>query len=56
MSKCKKEFGKSEVKYLGYIVGSTRLQVDQEKVYSVKVWPKTINIKVLQQLLGFFKY
>ena len=37
MKKC--EFSKCDVKYLGYIVGSRKLQEDWEKVQAVKDWP-----------------
>lgn len=54
MKKC--EFGKRQVKYLGHVVGSGELQVDQSKVEPVRDWPAPTCVKELQQFLGFANY
>ena len=50
------EFDKSKVKYPGYIEGSSKFQVDQEKVQSMEDWPASTSNKELQQFLGLAKY
>ena len=42
------EFGNSKVKYLKYVVGSSKLQLDWEKAQSVKDRPALTSIKELQ--------
>ena len=54
--KKKCEFSNSEVKHLGYVVGSGKLWVEKEKVQSIKDWRAHISIKELNQFLGFAKY
>ena len=43
LKKC--EFGKPRVKYLGYIVGSGEVHVDQDKVAAVANWEAPTDIK-----------
>ena len=43
LKKC--EFGKPCVKYLGYIVGSGEVHVDQDKIAAVANWEAPIDIK-----------
>ena len=42
------EFGKLEVEYSRYVVGSGKLQVDDEKVQSMKDWTAPTSIKLLK--------
>ena len=49
----KSEYRKFKVKYLGHIVGSSKLLVDYEKVQFRKDWSAFTCIKELQQSLGF---
>ena len=43
LKKC--EFGKLRVKYLGYIVGSGDVHVDQDKVVTVDNWETLTDIR-----------
>ena len=45
LKKC--EFGKPRVKYLGYIVGSGKVNVDKDKVAAVANWEPPKDIKGL---------
>ena len=45
-------FGKSEVKFLGYIVDDQGIRPDPERVEAIKNFPKPINLKNLRQFLG----
>ncbi|MBW0566521.1 hypothetical protein O181_106236 [Austropuccinia psidii MF-1] len=50
-SKCL--FHASSVEYLGYIVSSKGLKMDQEKFQQILNWPPPRNLKALQSFLGF---
>ena len=52
----KYEFGKQRVKYLGHVVASGELRVDTEKVAAVVDWPAPVDVKQVQQFLGFANY
>ncbi|MBW0559204.1 hypothetical protein O181_098919, partial [Austropuccinia psidii MF-1] len=40
------------VKYLGYVVSSEGLKMNQEKVHQILNWPPPTNLKALQSFLG----
>ena len=44
----KNGFGKSEVKYFGYVVTFGKFCIEEEKVQSMKDWPVPTSIKELQ--------
>ena len=46
LKKC--DFGKERVKYLGHVVGSGELRVDQDKVVAVASWEAPTDIKGVQ--------
>ncbi|MBW0527228.1 hypothetical protein O181_066943 [Austropuccinia psidii MF-1] len=50
-SKCL--FHVSSVEYLGYVVSSEGLKMDQAKVQQILNWPPPRNLKALQSFLGF---
>lgn len=50
-SKC--EFFRSEVKFLGFIVGADGVKVDPAKIEAVKVWPVPKSITDVRSFLGF---
>ena len=55
--KCAKyKFRRAQVYCFGHIVGSGKLQVDMEKVATVKDWPMPTCIRDVQQFLGFANY
>ncbi|MBW0528964.1 hypothetical protein O181_068679, partial [Austropuccinia psidii MF-1] len=49
-------FNVSSVEYLGYIVSSEGLKMDQEKVQQILNWPPPRNLKALQSFLGFSNF
>ncbi|MBW0495182.1 hypothetical protein O181_034897 [Austropuccinia psidii MF-1] len=53
-SKCL--FHVSSVEYLGYIVYSEGLKMEQEKVQQIFNWPPPRNLKALQSFLGFANF
>jgi hypothetical protein len=50
------QFGKSEIKYLGYIVSGTGVRMDPSKVSAVTEWPTPKTVKELQSFLGFTNF
>ncbi|MBW0530846.1 hypothetical protein O181_070561 [Austropuccinia psidii MF-1] len=53
-SKC--PFHATIVEYLGYVVSSEGLIIDQENVQQTLNWPPPRNLKALQSFLGFAKF
>ncbi|MBW0522633.1 hypothetical protein O181_062348, partial [Austropuccinia psidii MF-1] len=53
-SKCL--FHVSSVEYLGYVVSSEDLKMDQAKVQQILNWPPPRNLKALQYFLGFANF
>ncbi|MBW0560855.1 hypothetical protein O181_100570 [Austropuccinia psidii MF-1] len=53
-SKCL--FHVSSVEYLGYIVSSEGLKMEQENVHQILDWPPPRNLKALQSSLGFANF
>ncbi|MBW0549530.1 hypothetical protein O181_089245 [Austropuccinia psidii MF-1] len=53
-SKCL--FHVSSVEYLGYVVSSEGLKMDQAKVQKILNWPPPRNLKALQSFLGFANF
>ncbi|KAJ9512274.1 hypothetical protein QJQ45_012943 [Haematococcus lacustris] len=54
LAKC--EFNKTQLAFLGHIVGSKGIAVDPAKVRVVKEWPTPRNLKDLQAFLGLANY
>ncbi|MBW0584071.1 hypothetical protein O181_123786 [Austropuccinia psidii MF-1] len=54
VSKCL--FHVSSVEYLGYVVSSEGLKMDQAKVQQILNWPPPRNLKALQSFLGFANF
>ncbi|MBW0594173.1 hypothetical protein O181_133888 [Austropuccinia psidii MF-1] len=54
VSKCL--FHVSSVEYLGYVVSSEGLKMDQAKVQKILNWPPPRNLKALQSFLGFANF
>ena len=50
------EFAKPHVKYLGHVVCSGELWIDSDKVVAVLDWEPPVDIKGIQQFLGFANY
>ncbi|MBW0480919.1 hypothetical protein O181_020634 [Austropuccinia psidii MF-1] len=53
-SKCL--FHVPSVEYLGYVVSSQGLKIDQEKFQQILNWPPPRNLKALQSFLGFANF
>ncbi|MBW0559417.1 hypothetical protein O181_099132 [Austropuccinia psidii MF-1] len=53
-SKCL--FHVTSVEYLGYVVSSQGLKMDQAKVQKILNWPPPRNLKALQSFLGFSNF
>ncbi|MBW0575411.1 hypothetical protein O181_115126 [Austropuccinia psidii MF-1] len=49
-------FSKYDVEYLGYVVSSEGLKMDQAKVQQNLNWPPPRNLKALQSFLGFANF
>ena len=54
LEKC--EFHKSSVEFLGYIVSSKGLKMDNNKINAIKDWPIPQNIKDIQTFIGFANF
>jgi hypothetical protein len=52
----KSEFHKTEVEFLGHIVGINGIRMDPAKVSAVLDWPTPRNIKDVQSFTGFCNY
>ncbi|KAI2651181.1 Transposon Tf2-9 polyprotein [Labeo rohita] len=50
------EFNLTTVQFLGYIITSDRVQMDQKKVQAVAEWPQPQTVKEMQRFLGFANF
>ena len=46
----------TNIKYLGYVIDSTRIHVDPKKVQILKDWPIPQNIHELRSFLGLANF
>ena len=54
LKKC--EFEKSELKFLGHLVGAAGIRVDPDKVKAVLAWPQPDSLPKLRSFLGLATY
>ena len=54
LSKC--EFSKSEVEFLGMVVGRGCIQMDPAKLSAIVTWPLLKTVKAIQSFLGFCNF
>ncbi|KAJ1593268.1 hypothetical protein NDA11_006650 [Ustilago hordei] len=54
LSKC--EFHTKTVEFLGYIIKPTGIEMDPEKIRTVKEWPMPASIHDIQRFLGFANF
>ena len=54
LAKC--SFMRSELKFLGHVVGAQGLQVDRKKVAIVQDWPVPTGAAQLRSFLGLASY
>ena len=52
----KREFCRSEVKYLGYVVNRDGLSIIAEKIESILIYPAPKNIKELRRFIGLVSW
>jgi hypothetical protein len=50
------EFHKTEVKYLGLIIGAEGIKMDPTKMETVKNWPTPENVRDVRSFLGFANF
>ena len=50
------EFHKDRVTFLGCVVTTNGIEMDPDKIESIREWPRPTNVKELQALLGFLNY
>ena len=50
------EFHKTEVKYLGLIIGADGIKMDPSKVETVKAWPPPENVRDVRSFRGFANF
>ena len=50
------EFHKSEVEFLGFVIGTQGVRMDPTKIKAIKDWPQSTNVKEVQAFLGFVNY
>ena len=51
LKKCR--FHKDEVRFLGYIVSSQGIWMEDEKIEAVRNWPEPISVRDIQVFIGF---
>ncbi len=49
-------FHQASIQFLGYLISSPGIKMDEGKVEAVKTWPKPTIIKELQRFLGFSNF
>ena len=54
LTKC--EFTKTEVEFLGMIVGCGCIHMDPAKLSAIKAWPPPKTVKAVRALLGFCNF
>lgn len=50
------EFDKSQVSYLGYLLGADGIRMDPKKLDTVASWPEPTSVKDIQSFLGFTNF
>ncbi len=50
------QFHQNTVSFLGYVISSGGVSMDERKVQSVVNWPRLLTVKELQRILGFANF
>lgn len=50
------EFDKSQVSYLGYLIGADGIRMDPKKLDTITSWPEPRSVKDIQSFLGFTNF
>ena len=53
LKKCR--FYKDEVRFLGYVISSQGIQIEDERIKAVRSWPKPKSVQDIQVFIGFAK-
>lgn len=56
LNKQKSQFAKDSVKYLGHVLTTEGMKIDQDRIRSIQEFPAPTNVKQLQQFLGMVTY
>ena len=54
LKKCR--FHQEEVRFLGYVVSSQGIRMEEEKIDAVKAWPEPKSIRDIQVFIGFANF
>ena len=49
-------FHQDEVRFLGFIVSIKRIQMEDERIETVKTWPKRRSVRDIQVFIGFANF
>jgi hypothetical protein len=52
----KSEFNITKTKYLGFIISTTSIRVDPDKVSAIKYWKQLKTVKQIQSFIGFCNF
>ncbi len=53
-SKC--EFSVSHINFLGFIISESGVEMEMDKIQSIKEWPTPESVREVQVLLGFMNF
>ena len=56
LAKKKCEWAKTEISYLGHVIGNGEIKPDDQKISIIKDWKRPENVKQVQQFIGFINY
>ena len=54
LKKCR--FHQEEVRFLGYVVSSQEIRIEEERINAVKAWPEPKSIRDIQVFIGFANF
>ena len=54
LKKC--HFHQEEVCFLGYVVSSQRISMEEERIDAVKAWPEPKSVRDIQVFIGFANF
>ena len=54
LKKCR--FHKDEVKFLGYVVSSQGIQIEDKRIKAVRNWPEPNSVRDIQVFIGFANF
>ena len=54
LKKCR--FHQEEIRFLGYVVSSQGIRMEEEKIDTVKAWPEPKSVRDIQVFIGFANF